>query len=137
MDKNGLIELQDSAYCHILEEIADAKDSEKIQQLANAAAQLEKGRNDARKIENDILANQDKLENDKRNREEDLKIAEKQGKFDKAIKIFDGVVAVIGCAAGIVLAFKTKNEEEDSYPKQPKTDMKADRLFERAWKRKN
>ena len=32
--------------------------------------------------------------------------------------------------------FKTKSEEEESYPKQPKTDMKASQLFDRAWKKK-
>lgn len=136
MEPNELPELQDDAYRNILEKIANESDSEKIQQLANAASQMERGRNDAKKIENDILCNQEKIKSDKLNRDEDLRIAEKQSKFDKAWKIFDGVLAFVGCAAGIALAFKTKNEEEDSYPKQPKTDMKAERLFERAWKKK-
>lgn len=135
MNNEDLLELQDSAYENILEKIKKESDPEKLQQLANAAAQLEKGRNESYKIQNDIIINQQKLENEEKSREEDRSIADKQSKSDKAWKIFDGVLALLGCAAGIALAFKTKTEEEESYPKQPKTDMKASQLFDRAWKK--
>ena len=135
MDYDELLELQDNAYKNILIEIANEEDPEKLQQLANAAAQLEKGRNDALKISNDFTINQQKIDNEEKNREDDKLTASKQSKTDKAWKLFDGALALIGCAAGIVLAFKTKSEEEDSYPKQPKTDMKASQLFDRAWKK--
>ncbi len=135
MDNEEILELQNDAYTNILEKIAEENDPEKLQQLANAAAQLEKGRNDALKIRNDAVINQQKLENEEKSREEDKLVADKQSKSDKAWKIFDSALALLGCAAGIMLAFKTKSEEEESYPKQPKTDMKASQLFDRAWKK--
>lgn len=133
-DENTL-ELEMDAYDSILEKIKKENDPEKVQQLANAAAQFKKSTNEYIKIENDIAINRLKLEDEKNARKEEKEIASKQSKSDKAWKIFDGALALLGCAAGIALAFKTKSEEEDSYPKQPKTDMKASQLFDRAWKK--
>ena len=107
MDNEKILELQNDAYTNILEKIATEDDPEKLQQLANAAAQLEKGRNDACKIKNDANINQQKLENEEKAREEDKLIADKHSKSDKAWKIFDSALALLGCAAGIMLAFKT------------------------------
>lgn len=133
-DENTL-ELEKIAYANILERIGEEDDPEKLQQLANAAAQFKKSTNEYIKIESDIAANRMKLENEEKARKEDNETACQQSKSDKAWKIFDSALALLGCAAGIALAFKTKSEEEDSYPKQPKTDMKASQLFDRAWKK--
>lgn len=135
MTDENTLELEDGAYASILEKIKNENDPEKVQQLANAAAQFKKSTNEYIKIENDIEISRLKLEDEKNARKEEKEIASKQSKSDKAWKIFDGALALLGCAAGIALAFKTKSEEEDSYPKQPKTDMKASQLFDRAWKK--
>lgn len=135
MADENILELEEKAYASILERIEKENDPEKLQQLANSAAQFKKSTNELIKIENDIEVNRMKLENEEKARKEDKEIANKQSKSDKAWKIFDGALALLGCAAGIALAFKTKSEEEESYPKQPKTDMKAGQLFDRAWKK--
>ena len=135
MADENILELEEKAYASILERIGKENDPEKLQQLANSAAQFKKSTNELIKIENDIEVNRIKLENEEKARKEDKEITNKQSKSDKAWKIFDGALALLGCAAGIALAFKTKSEEEDSYPKQPKTDMKAGQLFDRAWKK--
>lgn len=146
MDNGELLQLQDEAYETLLTKLIEEDDPEKMQKLASAISQLEKGRTEVMKIEAetvmnqkkldaDAKLNQQKLEAEKTAREEDKMINEKQRKSDRGWKIFDGALALLGCAAGIALAFKTKSEEEDSYPKQPKTDMKASQLFDRAWKK--
>ena len=64
MDNEEILELQNDAYTNILEKIATEDDPEKLQQLANAAAQLEKGRNESYKIQNDIIINQQQIQID-------------------------------------------------------------------------
>ena len=142
MNKNELYELRQGAYANILEQISKETDPEKLQKLANAVAQIEKNDNESLKVQNEYAVSQAKLEHEMTIREEERVIREedklrdeRRAVADRRWKIFDSVLALAGCAAGIALAFKTKSEEEDSYPKHPKTDSKASQLFDRAWRK--
>lgn len=112
--------MRDEAYKNILEEIANADDPDKLQKLANAASQLEKGINDSERIANEQDLESRKIRNEELAREDEKLEKEAQAKAEHSKNIFDSVIKAGTLLASIGVAIATFTAEESSYIRKPK-----------------
>lgn len=113
MEDRDLTELQDGAYKNMLEALATAEDPDAAQKLANAVAQLEKGRNEIAKTALEHKLNTQKCENE-------CEMSAKAEKREVRKAIFDGVIKTGTLLASIGIAVATFKAEETSYIGKPK-----------------